>query len=596
MIRKIIVFLYASAILLVPLILSAETSEMFEIPKMFFIYIIGVSIFALFLLDFFKNSRSIKLSRVHILVLVFLTSQIASYFFSIDKNTSFFGYYGRFNGGVLSSFIFAIYFFVASQLLNDNLFRFLLKASVFASVLVILWGLPGRFLGKDMACIYFRGEFSNECWTNDFRPAERMFSTLGQPNWLGTYFAAHVFIGLFLFLSGNKSAKGGKKNNSRFLLLVYSALMFFGVYLTGSRSSIISVVVPVVIEILIRASKKINRSIFFLMLAIMIFVVAVGSTLYATSVIKNTKSDITHSGKIRLIVWEGALRLWAKYPVFGTGPETFAYAYYQTRPEAHNYTTEKDFIYNKAHNEFLNMLSTTGTFGFASYSILIIYSIYLLFKKSHVDRIVAYGLISISISNFFGFSTSTSQIILYILISFAAYREIDGNKVFKFDLNYLSSRFFRLPIIFLTISGWVYLAIFFQRYIIADITYAASQNTYENGSPIQAVTLCLEAYEIKKEHIYADKCASIAASTALLLADAESEELIGYRENFIDLTNSLSSLALRASPQNPIYIKSRLRVIKALMKVDPKNKSYEKERSALIRKFRQLAPTDTTVF
>src|SRR5690606_34366285 len=61
----------------------------------------------------------------------------------------------------------------------------------------------------------------------------------------------------------------------------------------------------------------------------------------------------TDSGKIRQIVWQGAVDIWKANPVFGSGVETFAYAYYLHRPADHNLTSEWDYLYNKAHNEYL---------------------------------------------------------------------------------------------------------------------------------------------------------------------------------------------------------------------------------------------------
>ena len=54
----------------------------------------------------------------------------------------------------------------------------------------MLWGLPGRF-GYDMSCFLFLGQLNNSCWTDQFHPEVRMFSTLGQPNWLGAFLAVN---------------------------------------------------------------------------------------------------------------------------------------------------------------------------------------------------------------------------------------------------------------------------------------------------------------------------------------------------------------------------------------------------------------------
>src|SRR5439155_4527129 len=93
----------------------------------------------------------------------------------------------------------------------------------------------------------------------------------------------------------------------------------------------------------------------------------------------------TDSGKIRLLVWTGAINAWKNHPLIGTGVETFAFAYYKYKPAAHNLTSEWDFLYNKAHNEYLNYLATTGIFGLGSYLLLIawfiIYSLLFIVKR-----------------------------------------------------------------------------------------------------------------------------------------------------------------------------------------------------------------------
>ena len=86
------------------------------------------------------------------------------------------------------------------------------------------------------------------------------------------------------------------------------------------------------------------------------------------------ESGGTESSTIRKFVWLGALEVFRHYPILGTGPETFAFSYPMFKPVGHNLTSEWDFIYNKAHNEFLNILANVGLLGFLSYISIIIFS------------------------------------------------------------------------------------------------------------------------------------------------------------------------------------------------------------------------------
>ena len=45
------------------------------------------------------------------------------------------------------------------------------------------------------------------------------------------------------------------------------------------------------------------------------------------------ESGGTESGQIRTIVWKGALEIFKHYPLLGTGPETFAFAYPMFMPK-----------------------------------------------------------------------------------------------------------------------------------------------------------------------------------------------------------------------------------------------------------------------
>ena len=87
--------------------------------------------------------------------------------------------------------------------------------------------------------------------------------------------------------------------------------------------------------------------------------------------VPSPNSGGTESANIRMNVWSGAINAWRANPIFGTGVETFAFAYYKYKPVGQNLTSEWNFLYNKAHNEYLNYLATTGLFGLGSYLLMI---------------------------------------------------------------------------------------------------------------------------------------------------------------------------------------------------------------------------------
>src|SRR5207237_1009309 len=137
------------------------------------------------------------------------------------------------------------------------------------------------------------------------------------------------------------------------------------------------------------------------------------------------ESGGTESGNIRRVVWKGAIDAWLSSPILGTGVETFAFAYYKHRPAAHNMTSEWDYLYNKAHNEYINYLATTGIFGLGTYLAFIGYFIILSLKEflspkeqtTPNNLLLSVGLfsgfITILIANFFGFSVVITNLYLF---------------------------------------------------------------------------------------------------------------------------------------------------------------------------------------
>jgi len=89
----------------------------------------------------------------------------------------------------------------------------------------------------------------------------------------------------------------------------------------------------------------------------------------------------SNSFDIRRVVWQGAVNLGLKNPLFGTGVETFGYSYFIIRPATHNLLSEWEFLYNKAHNEYLNFFANSGFIGLITYLILIISTLISFFKS-----------------------------------------------------------------------------------------------------------------------------------------------------------------------------------------------------------------------
>src|SRR5687768_13990136 len=116
MLSRIIFFCFFALFFLTPLFFTPFNNELFEFNKMILVYALTVVITGCWILKMI-NQKSFIFNRtpLDIPILLFLLSQILSTIFSIDPHTSWWGYYSRSNGGLLSilSYITLYYAFVS---------------------------------------------------------------------------------------------------------------------------------------------------------------------------------------------------------------------------------------------------------------------------------------------------------------------------------------------------------------------------------------------------------------------------------------------------------------------------------------------------
>src|SRR3989344_8741089 len=180
---KIIQYSFYLLFFLVPLILTPFNYELFEYNKMMAVYGLTMIILCAWVSKMILKGR-LNLIRTpfDIPLFLFLVSQIISTLFSIDSHVSIWGYYSRFNGGLISiiSYLVLFYAFV-SNFPKEKISR-LLKVILLSGLIVAAYGILERFgIDKDL-------------WVQDVQ--NRVFSTLGQPNWLAAYLAVLIPISI----------------------------------------------------------------------------------------------------------------------------------------------------------------------------------------------------------------------------------------------------------------------------------------------------------------------------------------------------------------------------------------------------------------
>lgn len=648
--NRIIEYSFYGLFFLVPLFFTNNTSELFELNKMWLTWGLSVIIIGAWLTKMIANRRFfVQRTPLDIPFILFLLSQLISTIFSLDQRISFWGYYSRFNGGFLSLLTyFLLYYALVSNLSREHVVR-ILKVSIFSGLLVALWGLPSHF-GYDPTCLLFRGTFDVSCWTDAFKPTVRIFSTLGQPAWMAAYMALLLPVAMAFFLRISSQQIQNvtfqilhfkfTKKSLLFSVLCFLlvALFYLDLLYTDTRAGFLAFGIADIVFWGVLFFKKILPKKQFLssfllinLLFLLITVVngtpisqlnrftlkglnhtapAAPATSSGTS--QSLDTGITDSGAIRLLVWKGALDIWKAHPLFGSGVETYAFAYYKHRPAAHNMTSEWDYLYNKAHNEYLNYLATTGAVGLGTYLLFTGLFLFLVTKNILRDRqkesqsretlfleigCVA-GLISILISNFFGFSVVIINLYLFLIPAFyfmmvgTLKPEIALAKTFGAKEKSIHSRLgaYQWTGIIVVVLIGIFCLSYLVRYWQADTAYALGANLDRAGEFQQAYPLLARAVNTKPhEPVYKDEYSvNLATLGTALIQSNQATAGAQLSQQAISLSNDI----VTNHPNDVVYWKSRVRIFYLLSQVDPQ---YLKPALEAIQKAQALAPTDAKI-
>ena len=578
----IIVYVLYLLTALVPLIFTTINSELFEFPKFIILLSSTLVIASAWAVDYFHNKNKppqlkiVNWSVVNYAIVAILITQALATITSIHPYTSFWGYYTRYHQGLATTICYTIIYFAAHQYLVNKSTQKIIKISVITSFFISLYAILER-LGIDKTL-----------WVQDVQ--NRVFSTLGQPNWLAAYLLPNIFLTLYLLQRA--------KNISPLHYFVFATLSV-ALLFTKSRSGFLAFGFSYLTYWLLLArqfsfarikTELITYSL-LLILPLLIFGTPFTPSLFSLkSRIWNLESstpptpDITtqgtalenggtESGDIRKIVWTGALDLIKKYPLLGTGPETFAYTYYWARPIAHNLTSEWDFLYNKAHNEYLNIAAGSGMVGLLAY----LYFHYAVFSASftlipkskkinqdqdddlrHFYPVLGASIVAFAVTNFFGFSV----IPVYLTMTFlATFPTTMTNQQSSSPISYLLSPIF---ILFLLYPANLFLA---------DLAYANGKKLQDAGSHAKALPLFQKA---------------TAARPGLDLfhsALAETYGNLGQTELAIQEVNTL----YKQNPYHLNFYKVRAKVYLTLASNTP---SYYTQAALELKKARGIAPSD----
>lgn len=621
-------------LLLLPLIFTSVNDELFEFPKMLIIYAAAIIMIGCFAArSVIEKKVSIPRTPFDLPILLFLGSQILSTVFSIDPHTSFYGYYSRFNGGLLSIISYIILYYAGVQVITKENHRRYGTSLLTGAALAALYAFPEHF-GHSPSCLIITGSFTADCWVQDVKT--RVFGTLGQPNWL----AAYMVIALPLAVAKIQENVQKISTSTQYVkpvlwtlsFLLFSSVLFFTKSRSGILAAGIALTMQLVLSFLFHSKKDVRRAAFvgipLITFAVLLFLIsnpvrdrllpqAPVTTPAAPAAGTQLDNGGSESGDIRKVVWSGAIKVWQRYPILGSGVETFAYSYYKDRPQAHNLLSEWDFLYNKAHNEFLNYLATTGIVGLLSYSIMygsfVLFPLWWVYSKrprsivsghrsisieivddaafSESDSMlliaISSALAGLAISNFFGFSTVLVAFLTFFLPGIAVI-VADKKRILTIHLpSWIGKVWVKQTFIALILLMSLYSLFSIFSMWETDRLFARGKAFLDQNDSQEGALLVQEAVKrAPNEPVYEDKLSVTIAELSYILSQSdESTRAAELAQAAIDYSDHV----IARHPSNVNFYKTRVHIFTLLSQISP---VFYDEAAKALRAAIELSPTD----
>jgi O-antigen ligase len=283
-----------------------------------------------------------KRSWISIGLISYFIAILVSCFFSVDFNLSFWGDIERMLGFFHILHFLAFYFIVITVMRKWEDWRNLLIVSVAAAFLVSLYSFKINY------------------------------STIGNAAYVGGYLIFNIYFALLLFFRTNNWLAHSAYIVAMFFMLVslkntdvagayvgLGASVFLALFLYGSLNK----------------NKK-AKAVSWVALAVLVVLVSAVFANRDSAFVRNNKflrlvtreiSLSKNTFQTRLISWRAAWRDFGAHPVLGTGYGNYAITFDKYfDPKFYNYTRSETY-FDRAHNNLIDIASTTGIVGLLAY-------------------------------------------------------------------------------------------------------------------------------------------------------------------------------------------------------------------------------------
>ncbi len=414
MIEKITKFLILLALIIPPFVKTDYLFFPFSSGKVFFFrFFLFLALLGWVILMLRNREFRPQMNILTIALILFVIGMLVTSFTGVGIMRSLFSNFERHDGTIQFSF-FVLYF--------------LMLISVFKSKKD--WQvLIGSFLLTAFAISIYS-------WISQGEQT-RLSGLFGNPSYLGAFLLIAIGFSAVGLRESFRNFNGflGKKYIKVSLITL---ILFFLITLfyTGTRGCYAGIAVAFLLMVIFsifffRKNKKVFISLIFVVVLLifflsLIFIFSDHSFVRSRSNLKRI-ADLKNPTEIssvseRLSVWNMALKGFKDKPVFGWGPENFE-AVFNRHYDYKVGLSEPWF--DKAHNQFLEVLATGGIFLFSIYLFLIFSVFYLIFKIFKKEKLLAVILTSIYfgylVQGMFLFDTLHLYLALFPFLAFISF-------------------------------------------------------------------------------------------------------------------------------------------------------------------------------
>lgn len=379
---------------------------------------------------------NIKKSPIMIAYGLFIIVLLFADLFGVDREKSMWSNFERMEGFVGHIHFFAYFFVLTVMVRTLAEWQKLWKVFIAANVLILihafgqLLGAKGLFFANHFptAAAWFSSRFQIHMSEN------RLDATIGNSAYFGIYCLMHFFILAMLWSQSTSPRK-------QWLYPVLMFLNFVGILYSGTRGTMIGVMVGGLITLGIiawkgdRKLKKIFAAAILVLIVLVssIFVFKNSSFVKSSSVLTRIASispnDIT--GASRLSMWKISYAAWKERPVLGYGQDNFSYIF--ARKFLPNNMCNLEPWYDRSHNVFFDWLVAAGALGLITYLSLYGVTLWFMWMRENqmpvAEKAILTGLLAgYFIHNFFVFDNLTSYILFFALLAYITSRTKAGGE------------------------------------------------------------------------------------------------------------------------------------------------------------------------